>query len=722
VRRHLLALLAVLATIVGLEAQAPARTSGTLTSTTCPGTGCLVLPLGSANGTGIVDVSGSWTGTLPFEVSADNSTWRTPTVGSTTTSANGTFTVGVQGFQFLRVRASSLTGTASVILSATADSLLTSTTVSSSALPTGAATEATLAGVKTGTDKIPASPSQDRTTAAAPSATRLTDGAAFYKPTTPTDTQPVSAASLPLPAGAATAALQTQPGVDIGDVTINNAAGAAAVNVQDGGNSITIDATTLPLPTGASTLAEQQSQTTALQLIDNIVSGAGANITQFGGTNVSTGTGAAGAGIPRVTVSNDSSLAANQSVNVAQIAAAATTTVGAGTQKVGVADSAANAIPSATAAFAGGERGLNTRVVTDQRAGTAVTLNAACTNPNIDACGAGSTAELLTDGYIGNTFRLAASTLTGTLGADYSLNGGTNWSITIFVCYTGCAAGSTGGAKVGSAAFTNPNGAAIFEVIAPPSANKVRLRASVLTNACGGACLQGFGDTGLSPFTLALTAQVNGSSLASFNYPTMVGGADSGALATTLQLRAANPATTDAGVVARIPTKRTYAAALPLKTNIAAGTTPFFTICGSATTTIRVQRIAFDYTIATAGFHADPRLQKTSTATSGGTATVLTQVPLDSTSAAGTAGLVNFYTVLATTGTVVGTLDIAIRFGQLTATVTSGSATSRTFEYRATDEMDAIVLRGTAQCVQGSFGTSPANVPTMTVAVVWTEE
>jgi hypothetical protein len=46
-----------------------------------------------------------------------------------------------------------------------------------------------------------------------------------------------------LPTGAATAALQTQPGVDIGDVTVNNAAGAAAVNVQDGGNSLTVDGT-----------------------------------------------------------------------------------------------------------------------------------------------------------------------------------------------------------------------------------------------------------------------------------------------------------------------------------------------------------------------------------------------------------------------------------------------------------------------------------------------
>lgn len=56
-------------------------------------------------------------------------------------------------------------------------------------------------------------------------------------------TQPISAVALPLPAGAATSALQTQPGVDIGDVTINNAGAGNAVNVQDGGNSITVDGT-----------------------------------------------------------------------------------------------------------------------------------------------------------------------------------------------------------------------------------------------------------------------------------------------------------------------------------------------------------------------------------------------------------------------------------------------------------------------------------------------
>lgn len=68
-------------------------------------------------------------------------------------------------------------------------------------------------------------------------------------------TQPVSAASLPLPSGAATSALQTQPGVDIGDVTINNASGASAVNIQDGGNSITVDGTVAVSGTVATSMA-----------------------------------------------------------------------------------------------------------------------------------------------------------------------------------------------------------------------------------------------------------------------------------------------------------------------------------------------------------------------------------------------------------------------------------------------------------------------------------
>lgn len=63
---------------------------------------------------------------------------------------------------------------------------------------------------------------------------------------------------------------------------------------------------TVSLPTGAATAAGQSTTQPR-------------NITQFGGTNIVSGTGASGAGIPRFTISNDSSLAANQSVNVNQL-------------------------------------------------------------------------------------------------------------------------------------------------------------------------------------------------------------------------------------------------------------------------------------------------------------------------------------------------------------------------------------------------------------------
>lgn len=85
-------------------------------------------------------------------------------------------------------------------------------------------------------------------------------------------TQPVSAVALPLPAGAATLAAQTQPGVDIGDVTINNGVGAAAVNIQDGGNSITVDAPVgtpafVRLSDGAAALIAQKTMALSVPVV-----------------------------------------------------------------------------------------------------------------------------------------------------------------------------------------------------------------------------------------------------------------------------------------------------------------------------------------------------------------------------------------------------------------------------------------------------------------------
>ena len=61
-----------------------------------------------------------------------------------------------------------------------------------------------------------------------------------------TITRVTASAGLPVTILAGSASIGTlgaNSGVDIGDVTINNSTGAAAVNIQDGGNSITVDGT-----------------------------------------------------------------------------------------------------------------------------------------------------------------------------------------------------------------------------------------------------------------------------------------------------------------------------------------------------------------------------------------------------------------------------------------------------------------------------------------------
>jgi len=141
--------------------------------------------------------------------------------------------------------------------------------VDSLPLPAGAATESTLSTIN---GKLPASVAADRTAAGAPSASRLSDGAAFYKATTPSDVQPISATALPLPAGAATSANQATSNGSLSSIdgklpaTVaadRATAGApSAARLSDGtafykattpSDTQPISAAALPLPAGAAT-------------------------------------------------------------------------------------------------------------------------------------------------------------------------------------------------------------------------------------------------------------------------------------------------------------------------------------------------------------------------------------------------------------------------------------------------------------------------------------
>lgn len=147
-------------------------------------------------------------------------------------------------------------------------------------------------------------------------------------------TQPISAASLPLPTNAA-----TDRATAAAPFSTRLSTGAAFYNALQASDTLT-KVTTVDTITNAVTTTPPANAST--------------NVTQFGGVNISTGTGAAGTGIPRVTISNDSSLAANQSVNVNQLAGTTTAVnngpVSAGVQRVTIASDSTGQVTLATGA------------------------------------------------------------------------------------------------------------------------------------------------------------------------------------------------------------------------------------------------------------------------------------------------------------------------------------------------------------------------------------
>lgn len=168
-----------------------------------------------------------------------------------------------------------------------------------------------------------------------------------------------------LPAGTnSIGTLGANSGIDIGDVTVNNASGAAAVNIQDGGNSITVDQPTgsnLHTVIDSGTLTAVTSITNALpagnNVIGHVITDTGSttavtgtvtvtatnlstNIAQVNGATVNVGTGAASTGTQRVTTSTDSTIGTVTTVSA--ITAVGTITPGTAASSLGKAEDAAH--------------------------------------------------------------------------------------------------------------------------------------------------------------------------------------------------------------------------------------------------------------------------------------------------------------------------------------------------------------------------------------------
>lgn len=188
---------------------------------------------------------------------------------------------------------------------------------------------------------------------------------ASYSPTNAVDvtgsitaTNPsIGVTGSPVPADA------TYTGMNVGGNLTGMTGTSNGLKVDGSAVTQPISASSLPLPTGASTSAKQPALGTAGTASTDVltVQGIGAmtpllvtqsgsgtqqsvNVAQFGSNNVVTGTGTGGNGIPRVTVSSDSSLTSVTTVSTVTAVTAISNALPSGTNTLG------GTIPTATTA------------------------------------------------------------------------------------------------------------------------------------------------------------------------------------------------------------------------------------------------------------------------------------------------------------------------------------------------------------------------------------
>lgn len=233
-------------------------------------------------------------------------------------------------------------------------------------------------------------------------------------------------------------------------------------------------------------------------VVRNIPSGTqNDNITQFGGTNVSTGTGAGGAGIPRVTVSNDSTVTANQGTNnatpwnenVAQWIGSTAPSVGSKTMT--------NSIPVVPSSDYVGGAAMEGNVT--------FSSGAAC--PAASATAVTSSAGCIVVPLFGNhaaEAEVQAGTLAATWIPQHSFDGGITWVNSTYLL-----ASQQGS---GGVAITNPNARQSIQWILETAPSHVRLSLTAFTS--GTAVVYARATKVMSPYTIgALCAGLTGGTI-----------------------------------------------------------------------------------------------------------------------------------------------------------------------------------------------------------------
>lgn len=168
--------------------------------------------------------------------------------------------------------------------------------------------------------------------------------------------------------------------------------------------------------------------------------------------------------------------------------------------------------------------------------------------------------------------------------------------------------------------------------------------------------------------------------------------------------------------------KTTYRAStiIPLAAAVTVNV-PFFNIIGSSSKVITVKRIRVSGMILTSVGYFTINCEKLSTASSSGTSTTLTGVPLDSNDVAASA-VVKAYTVAPTKGSLVGTIASYRSLWQSTTAAAAGLAPEHIFNFGDMPETKGVRLRGVAQELALTFPVVLASAGTLAIDIEWTEE
>lgn len=434
------------------------------------------------------------------------------------------------------------------------------------------------------------------------------------------------------------------------------------------------------------------------------------DLTKVAGSTTATGTGSSsGGGVQRVVLSNDSALAANQTVDMTKVGGVAVNIgIGAsstGTQRVAVSnDSTINIAASGTLVGLGnGTNGTALRVtLASDSTGQVTTTNTSQTNllanGTVVAAGNGAVA--------GGALRVTiASDSTG----QVALASGQ--SINVLANSTSIQAGNG----------TSAN--AMRVTISSDSTGQVAISNTVNTNTVtlnGATVSTGNGVSGSGTQRVTLASDSTGQ-------VALATGTNS--IGKVSEITNALPSGTNTIGAVNINEKASYMACTGFFTP-AASATNMATFFGSSTKTIRILRIEVDYR-STTNNNNTFFLKRYSSAVSGGTSSAATQIEMDTNNSgsAGTATNVNSYTANPSVGALVGILNNisftcnfdAIVFASQSSTV--GPVSKQVlFDHRLTGQ--PIVLRGTGEGVAVDNNGATVNGTSKAVSVTWywTEE